>query len=259
MQKDNDQLISSSLAFCGIIFFLFIILNRILRSSIGGGIVMLYADGMLRFLISIPCIIVLGKIIQDNGFKFSLSTKGFKKGMFAHLFFLLWIFLRLPLFFTATEINIEFIPAVPAIIFFDLANGIFEEVLFRGILMTAILIQFGETVRGRIFSVVFSGIVFGLIHLYGGNFLTVLFTGLIGMGFAAAYVYSKNLLSCIIVHALWNYAMKIPNVLIADVNNAGLWSASQMIMYISLVAILLFAIILTIKAEPHFNVYKQFQ
>ena len=243
MEKDSDQLISSSLAFCAMILFLF----GIFAMLFSGG---LYVDGVVRFLFSIPCIIVLGKIIQGNGFKFTFAAKGFKKGMLAHLFFLLAIILHLPLFFIATEFNMEFIPVIPAIIVFDLGCGIFEEVLFRGILMTAILIQFGETAKGRICCVLFSGIVFGLVHLFGGNFLTVLFTGILGIGFAAAYVYSKNLLSCIIVHALWSYIAKIPNGLFVD---ERLLAASQMIMYISLVAILLFAIVLTIKAEPHFQ------
>ena len=255
-REANEQLMSSYLAFVAAIVFVLIILTALIQFVVGDSNfpMRLYTDGVLRILLSIPCIIVLGQIIQGSGFKFAFATKGFKMGIFAHIFFLLWISLRLPLFFIATEFNMEFIPMIPGIIFFDLAVGIFEEVLFRGIFMTAMLIQFGGTAKGRIFCVLLNGLVFGLIHLIGGDFLTVLFTGALGVGFAAAYVYSKNLLSCMVVHALWNIAFKIPNGFIVDVNNAGLLAASQMVTYISIGAIFLFAIILTIKSKPFYEV-----
>jgi membrane protease YdiL (CAAX protease family) len=256
-QEANEQLISSSIVYCAVILFLYFILNALIRFIFGGGdnsvLTVFYADGVLRILFSIPCIILLGEIMRGNGFKFSFGTKGLKKGLFAHAFFLLNMSLHLPLIFITTEINMEFIPMIPAIIFNDLATGIFEEILMRGLFMTAMLVQFGGTAKGRIFCVLLNGLVFGLLHLIGGDLLAVLFTGILGIGFAAAYVYSKNLLSCIIFHALWNIVFKISGGLVAGVDNEGLLAVLQIVACISILAILLFGIILTIKSKPHFK------
>ena len=255
-QDGNLLQIASSLAFCAVVLILLIFYDALIRFGVGGYDLrtLHYVNAVFIALLAIPCIIFLGKIVQENGFKFSFSAKGFKKGMFAHLFFLFALFLHLPLAFITTEINTEFVPMIPPIIFFDLAVGVFEEVLMRGIFMTAMLVRFGETGKGRIFCVLLNGLVFGILHFFDGGFVSVLLTGLLGIGFAAAYVYSKNLLSCMVVHALWNIALKISGGLIVDIDNAALLEALRAVGIVLYGAIPLFAIVLTIKSKPLFKV-----
>jgi len=214
-----------------------------------------YTRGLLRVIFSVASVWLLGYAVGGNGWRYAFTTRGLGAGLFAHLFFFAHAIRFIPALFVATEINTAFFTRIPAIILFDIGTGIFEEITFRGLLMTAMLIRFGATAKGRLACVLLNGAIFGLGHLIGGDWLAVLVTGILGMGFAAAYVYSKNLLACMLAHMAYNFAIQLTNGFIVDIGNTTALLLLQISSIVVRGLVLPFAIYLTIKAKP-FEIYK---
>lgn len=93
--------------------------------------------------------------------------------------------------------------------------GIGEELLIRGILINGLSDYYGKVTVSTIRkSIVMSGVVFGALHMFN-VFIGVTFTSaliqainafLMGIFFGAVYVRSsKNLWTCIILHAAWDF------------------------------------------------------
>lgn len=99
----------------------------------------------------------------------------------------------------------------------QLATGLFEETVYRGIVMKPFEKYYSEK-RWRIIAVVTSGLVFGLSHMFNfifsgdvlGSIRQALFTAIWGMFIAAIYMISDNLLLVIIIHAFWDIWIRIP-------------------------------------------------
>jgi len=97
------------------------------------------------------------------------------------------------------------------IVLMEFTTGLWEEVVFRGLLMTAILMRlsprWSQTALKRVMLVMVCGVVFGLLHHdqgLGGMMMASYF----GMLFCAAYVYARNLLVLIVVHTYNNARTK---------------------------------------------------
>lgn len=99
--------------------------------------------------------------------------------------------------------------------------GICEEFLCRGWLLNEFLERFGDTKKGIWYSIIISGIIFGLMHL--GNIFTV-HQGVIttimqvinamgsGILFGLIYYKTKNIWSVIILHGLWDFSVFLGDV-----------------------------------------------
>ena len=258
--QTRKDLYDYNLGYFFLIVVLYLIIGRPIISAIGIAVSLsepmaLYIHGVLRILIAMPCILALRKILQAHGLETTFMLGGLKKGLFAHAFLILVIALFILAFFYIAEINVEFIPIIPSIVFFEIGTGLFEEALFRGLLLTALLIQYGATAKGRISCVLVNGILFGALHLFNSiyhfNILTFLLVSVMGVCFAAAYTYSKNLLACMFFHMLWNVVIKIGNGLVAELYQPSI--AAQLDVLVNIlffVMIPLFAIIITIKSKP---------
>lgn len=136
-----------------------------------------------------------------------------------------------------------------SIIFIILATviliGIVEELLFRGVIFTAL------KENGTINAILISSFIFALTHflnlVYGADFLdtVVQVVFAFGFGLVMAVVRSKTniLLPLILVHALWDFVL--------DISNTNFNGTIDTIHSISLVLVLLWGIFLT------FKVYKE--
>ncbi|WP_342435988.1 type II CAAX endopeptidase family protein [Paenibacillus sp. FSL L8-0436] len=97
---------------------------------------------------------------------------------------------------------------VTAIVGTGLSAGIVEEMIFRGILMKSLELQWGKTVAIWVPSV-----IFGLIHAIGAGLnaadLLLLFVGgtSVGIMFSLIVYRSGSIWSSAIVHAVWNMVM----------------------------------------------------
>ena len=92
----------------------------------------------------------------------------------------------------------------------SLHNGFFEEFLFRGVLLTRLSRLFGT-----IWRMVLSSLLFGFWHLgaalcsaheslLAALAMTTLAQGLLGLGWAIAFVRTRNLLAPSVIHVLFS-------------------------------------------------------
>ena len=215
-------------------------------------------DSAMRVILTIPSVLLLGYILQSDGFRFAFNTKGFLKGMFACAAIFLLIVEMILRIFNMSEMNLDYIPKIPAVIAQQITTGLYEETVFRGLFMTAMLVRWSATAKGRAMVVLISGFVFGAAHLVNifnsedvaGILRWSLNTCMMGIGFSAVYLYAKNLMSCMLIHALNNIAAHLSSLIAADSENTLrpiLNVAWPILMY---AAIPLFALFLCVKAKP---------
>ncbi|MDR2167200.1 MAG: CPBP family intramembrane metalloprotease [Clostridiales bacterium] len=207
-------------------------------------------DGAIRAVAAIPVIVVLGIVIAQNGFKFTFSPKGSKKALFASAALFLLIlatFARMLTHLAEADYDAGFILSYFATyLIFDPGNSIWEETLWRGLLMTLPLYYFGDKAGGRLAIVLLASFLFSLVHFTNGlSGIVVAF--LAGVGLSAVYAYSGNLLIPIIVHPFMNIFARFG---IEQVHGAAIWEIFSISQLTALVAIFVYGIIITIKAKP---------
>lgn len=91
--------------------------------------------------------------------------------------------------------------------------GIFEEIVFRGIIFPSLLNYFEKSKKGLIKSMIISSAIFGVAHIvnvFSGaglieTLLQVAYSTLIGGLCVFAFVKTTNIISSIIVHSLYNF------------------------------------------------------
>ena len=210
-----------------IVFALFVAINLTLIALFQSSVTRSQGcliDGTLRLVFFVPTVFLLGYIVKDNGFKFVFSTKGFAKGMFASIPIFLCLIPLACDFFNIAEVLKDGLPSFPARIYQQISVGVFEETLFRGLLITAILIKWGDKIRGRMLAMLATATLFALIHFLnvfsgsGGDIFHVIKTFTMGIMLATVYIYSKNLLSAIVMHAVYDIVLFGTNLIESQVN-----------------------------------------
>lgn len=119
--------------------------------------------------------------------------------------------------------------------------GLFEEVIVRAILIGHMMHHWkGDAHRIRK-AVVWSSVIFGVLHIGNvfsnpiGTLIQILFATGIGILFAAVYLRTRNLWSCILVHAINDFCAAIDTIYVplqADIDayNAALAEVPQILM-----------------------------
>ena len=251
----------------GIVSFLVIsITSSLVVSSIASLLVRFYDvqvynitpwNSAMRILASLLGIWVLGVVLKTNGLKFTFSPKGFAKGMLVLLPLIIMAFAMPFVFVDEIGIYSDVVSYFPSIIMHHFAVGLHEEVLYRGVLMTAVLISFSPTwdkkAKRIIYMIIFAAI-FGLVHVHHG-WVGILLSFSAGFLFCAAYTYTKNLLACVVVHWMVN---TLPNIIVGLLS--GNFDSLQRFFTpqpLDLAVFIVFwiiqiitAVILTIKAKP---------
>lgn len=95
----------------------------------------------------------------------------------------------------------------------SLGVGVFEEIIFRGVVLLVLLQYFPKTKQGNFLAIVVSGLIFGISHFvnlgYGsaidGVLLQVGYSFLMGMMWAVIYIKTRNIWIVALLHALYNY------------------------------------------------------
>lgn len=100
-----------------------------------------------------------------------------------------------------TDRNMDLGPA--AILFISLGAGITEELLFRGVLLTDFTERFGLPI-----ALAASSLLFGLAH--AANLGYFLYTAVMGIYLAALFLWTDNLLTPMVTHAVYDvYALAV--------------------------------------------------
>lgn len=80
-----------------------------------------------------------------------------------------------------------------------IVSPITEEIVCRGLILTTLQKQYND-----MFSVLFSGFLFGILHLIAGGMVLVLGSMVMGMIFGLIFVKTKSLLPAIVAHTIAN-------------------------------------------------------
>ncbi len=88
-------------------------------------------------------------------------------------------------------------------------TGLFEELLFRGLLLGLLFSRFPDNKQGFLWAFVLSSLLFGLAHLFNGfsfgSLLQVGYSILTGGLFAFCFIKTKNILLSATTHAVYNF------------------------------------------------------
>lgn len=214
-------------------------------------------DFFFRYLFSIPAIVLIGIAAQKKGFAFVFSLKGFGKGLLATSPLWALTFIIALSIITTYDLSMDFANTLPVAIFNEFARGLWEEVLFRGILMTAVLVGMSRTwdknLKMRLVFIIVCGAFFGFIHFPTTWYLALFFCS-VGIILCATYAYSKNLLSCILWHAVGNaiiYFLRNSTIPALTTDFMHSMHTMHMAILVSICIIgLALAIFLSVKAEP---------
>ena len=178
----------------------------------------LIADEVIRYYISqsLPRLIVsVVAVVLIVKYKFTAPFKNFsKKGIVVAIVSLIVCVNNFPIIGVITG-NVKIIANLGQIlsfILYCLSIGVFEEIVFRGIVFPLCYIKLKDKKHGLFFSVALSSALFGLIHLvnlFGGMgigacILQVGYSFLIGAMCAISLIYTKNIFIAILLHAVYD-------------------------------------------------------
>lgn len=110
------------------------------------------------------------------------------------------------------------------------AVGLFEETVFRGIILPLILSKFSPTRKGVFWSVIVSSALFGAIHLVNllsSDPLSVLaqvgYSFLVGAMCAMVMLLCRNVFACAFLHAVYNFCGTVA----AEFGDGQIWNAAS--------------------------------
>jgi len=240
-----------SFIYGGLIFFLWSLSEQLGRQALS------LTSAAINVVFTILAIILFGIINQTNGFNHVFKTDGIKKGLLAltpvTMFFLLSLVVNTGSVPSLYEENVR---AFPAIALMQITSSLVQNVLFRCLLITALLVKLSSTDNERILSIFKASALYLIIYiplnmLDGANigFMQLINTFVVGAGICAAYLYSKNLLSLVLVQGLWQMLGSIVDLFSTNAPpQVTLWVLIAWL--IILISIVTFAIKFSKRAEP---------
>ncbi|MCL2407034.1 MAG: CPBP family intramembrane metalloprotease [Defluviitaleaceae bacterium] len=128
----------------------------------------------------------------------------------------------------------------------SISSAIFEEVLFRALFISVILSVWSKSSMGRLGVIVFSAVI--VILLNPGGSLAVFALAAI---YASAYMFSKNIVICTVVHIIINLTQRIPILVFGeDFAATPAYVSLAIVIVVCVIAMFVFAILFTVKAKP---------
>ena len=185
----------------------------------------LFRVNLIRYLIDSGYRIIAG-IIATTAL-FSLCRRNHRDFYFGKIPKVTWLLL-IPVYvyflsyidvvLRTESVNFAYILSFLACVLQQITTGFFEETLYRGVVMEPFRPHFSEK-KWRLAAVITSGVVFGFAHSLNfifsgadvlGNLEAVFMTMIWGMFIASIYIVCDNLLLVMVVHAIWDIWIRIP-------------------------------------------------
>ncbi|RDU23355.1 CPBP family intramembrane glutamic endopeptidase [Anaerosacchariphilus polymeriproducens] len=144
-----------------------------------------------------------------------------------------------------------------------LSTGFYEEILFRGLIMTLLIQKWGSTKKGIYLSVILSSLLFGTSHII--NFMTgralllptitqILYAIAFGVFFASCILRNHSIWPAILLHALFDICSDLSAITVNSsfgkvmtVNNTPEEALSSLILALPL---LLYGLFILRKVQP---------
>lgn len=184
----------------------------------GSGIRLFLIDSAVRAVFGIFAMLILARFYKDR--LKELFTRKIPKNTLV-LLLPVWICLvaYLLYFFCGESFTSAYTFSFFACCLQQVTTGFYEEAAGRGVVMSGMMEKYKNSVKGRLATVLTSGLIFGGLHvmnfLFGSSIVDCLWQGfctfLWGMFIAAIYLYTENLLLPMVIHAVWDIIIRIPN------------------------------------------------
>lgn len=178
------------------------------------------AETLGRFLASAVIVTFYAKVFELK--RFGIKKENFLKGLVTGGF--LFFVVIVNLIMTIQEAA-EYPAVTPSlylifmVVIEQLFVGVFEEFLFRGLILNTLLEKMGSQRKGRILSIILSSVLFGLVHLLNlfenpnminATISQVFYSAFIGIFLGALYVRAGNIWVVVVYHAMVNLAGELP-------------------------------------------------
>lgn len=170
-------------------------------------------QAVARLVLSVILWISINRLFN---IKIKIKKAGFLKGFLWYgLILIIAILFQFASNYQPPEKN--FPEALPLVIYFfivTLAIGIYEELLCRGLLFNSFKNYFGDTKKGIYLSAILSSLVFGIMHLVNliwspsliiSTICQVIYSTFVGFLFCVIYYRSQNLISCMLLHGIFDF------------------------------------------------------
>ena len=171
-----------------------------------------FADMLATVIPAVVAMVVL-KILYRKSYTSGLGFRGLIKGFkYVGIIFALTLFIFLVNFIGGARIPNDRNSILIALIA-SASAGIFEELMFRGIITSLLMRKCHKSVIGIFFAVIASAAIFGLSHLANvaaagglttGILLQIGYATALGSVFGAAFVRSKNVWGCMVSHFVFD-------------------------------------------------------
>lgn len=182
-------------------------------------------DSCIRIIVGILALIVLKKIYKNELGKLFFTRLPKYTWIYCIPFglCLLAYLLHVPI---AESLTLSYVGGFALSCLQQIGTGFFEEASSRGILMSGMLQKWKASIKGRIGMVFLSGLLFGAAHilnfLFGNDLDFCLWNSLCASAFgvfvASIYLYSGNLLFCMILHTVWDIVIRVPQYFCENVS-----------------------------------------
>ena len=160
--------------------------------------------------------VLIVMLLFKNSYVFTQKRESFKTGLFYGLFYLIGSVVICLINIAGFKSGLALVNLVLGC----LLVGICEEFLCRGWLLNEFLERYGDTKKGIWYSIIISGVIFGLMHvgnIFGGQSVPMTITQMInaagsGILFGLIYYKTKNIWSVIFLHGLWDFSLFLSDV-----------------------------------------------
>lgn len=192
---------------CILIFLAYLFGTFVLRMAFRGA-ALLVIDCVLRIVIGTAALLLFIKRFQKGKWTNVIHFRNFKAGLSAASgIVLLMLFAILQIAAVARSVEISAQMVFADIFLLQITTGYWEEMVFRAYLMEGYysgLSAEERTWKQRLYYSVLSALIFGALHMPGGSLFLVVFC--MGFGFicASAYLYSHNILVCMLLHFVYD-------------------------------------------------------
>jgi len=206
------------------------------------------------------------EVFDINDFKF----KGMGKGLLLAWFGIVYVIISFFIARAQIPDNSFIVPAffylLIVVVHPFIGTGLYEEVLFRGLVLKLMLKKTGFTKRGVVYACVISSVFFGLVHISniiaGAPVLPtvtqIIHASATGFFFAVIYLRTRKLLITILFHGLLNLSVQIFNAIVSPevlMQNAEIQAEPDIISFIANTAfialpVLIAGLILLRKVKP---------
>ena len=201
---------SSGGVFGSILIFLAYVFISVPVRAFFPGTASYFVDSALRAVFGAAALFLFVKHFQKENWTNVIHFKHFKEGLFASIgIILLILFLILRLATGAKAVEITAQMALGRIFLQQFTTGFWEEMVFRAYLMEGYYSAVSSeerTWKDRLYYAFVSGVIFGMLHMFGNSspLLIFAFTGAFGFIMASVYLHSHNILVCMLGHFIYD-------------------------------------------------------